>query len=157
MFCECMSLSFTWLHSGCFGSFLSHIQGERIWLRLSLPTCTLLSCALHDVHAWHMMLCTVLKVLCVCVRMKHSIADYFITENEEGEETHFEEEPSKTLAESQRFSFILNETPCGPKLQQELKPTQLLVDAEWEHSKLPTPRSQNWSNNVKYHTMGFGS
>lgn len=73
------------------------------------------------------------------MRMKHSIADYFITENEEGEETHFEKEASKTLAESQRFSFILNETLCGPKL----KPTQLLVYAEHEHNKLPTLRSHN--------------
>lgn len=98
-----------------------------------------------------------LKVHCVCVRTKRSVAAYFITENEEGEETHFEEEPSKTLPESQCFSFILNEKPCGSNLQQKLKPTQLLVYAEREHSKLPTLRSQNWSNNVKYHTVGFGS
>lgn len=61
-------------------------------------------CFYPHAHAWHMMLKnTLLKVHCVCVRMKHFIADYFITENVEGEETHFEEEPSKNRSVSYSF------------------------------------------------------
>lgn len=82
--------------------------------------------------------CRVLKIHCVDWRSSTHLADYSIALNEDRkrEETRLKEEPSKVLWTKRSVFYLYSMRPpvllLCPKSTQKLRPTLLLVSAEYD-------------------------